>query len=130
MSTGNEREFGRIVESLEQGKQDRARLAQRLDEALENMGEVREAMAAMRVEFMLMNQRAEQASFLGTRVTVIEGRLGSLANDLQTLQSFISVAKSWSVKTIIGLLLGLAFGGAAFSKIIDIMFGFHWPIPK
>lgn len=129
-SINNERELGRIIEQLDQGKIERARLAKRLDEAVDNMGQVREGMNAMRVEFMLMNQRAEQASLLGARVAVIEGRLGSLAADLQTLQSFIQMAKSWSIKTVIGLLFGLAFGGAAFSKVIDFAFGFHWPMIK
>lgn len=129
-NNGNERELGRIIEQLDQGKLERAHLSRRLDEAVDGMGQVREGMAAMRVEFMMMNQRAEQASLLGARVSVIEGRLGSIASDLQTLKSFIQMAKSWSIKTVIGLLLGLSFGGAAFSKVIDLVFGFHWPMLK
>lgn len=115
----NERDMGRILEALEQGKRDRADLRESLDETKEALASLRETIAEMRVEFMLMNQRAEQASLLGSRVTLLEGRIGTVANDLQALQSFITMAKSWSIKTVVGILLALVLGVSTFSKLIE-----------
>lgn len=114
-----ERDIGKILEAQEQGKIERGELKRSLEQNLKSNAEFREAIAGMRADYMMMNARIQDFTLLASRVTVMEARVGRIAEDLHVLEGFIRFAKTTSVKFIIAILIGLAFGGAAFSKLID-----------
>lgn len=123
----SDREVGQILEALKSGEQQRLELRQSLSESRTEIGKLREVIGAMRTELQNTAKRAEDAAILTARVSVIEARLGSIVDDVQAMQSFISLAKAYSIRTIIGVLIALAFGGSMISKVIDLFFGFLTP---
>jgi len=85
----------------------------------DEMTALRDAIGAMRYEFQTTTKQASEAVTLAARVSVVEARLGEVVNNVQTMQSFISLAKNYSVKAAFAVLISIIIGVSATTKVIE-----------
>ena len=119
----SEREFGQILEAMEQGKRDRSDFRESMSEMRDEVSALRESISAMRADFLTTTKQANDAVTVAARVNVLEARVGEISNDVQAMQSFLSLAKRYSIWTVISVLSAIALGATLTSKVIDWIFG-------
>lgn len=120
-SPNSYRDYGRVLEALAQGKEERAELRRMVNDIAHTMAELREAFIEMRSSTMSIQQRVGNLEEGGFRVSALEIRVGDLANRQQVTESFLSITKTWSLRVVVSVLIGLAFGASALGKIWDLL---------
>jgi len=93
-----------------------------MSEMRDEVSALRESISAMRADFLTTTKQASEAVTVAARVSVVEARLGEVSDDLQSMQSFLRLAKRYSIWTVICVLSALALGATVTSKVIDWIF--------
>lgn len=86
------------------------------------VAELRERRVEARGILAAMAERVEDLEGIDARVSIIETRLGDIANRMQAQESFLNITKAWSMKVIVVVLLGLAAGSTVLTKVIEFLF--------
>lgn len=118
------REIGEILHALKTGEQQRGEFRQSLSDARGEIAELREMVRDMFSDFKTTAKQASDAVTVAARVSLLEARLGSVVNDVQGMQSFLRLAKSYSVKAAFAVLISMVIGVSATTKVIEWIFSF------
>lgn len=113
-------QLGGVLEALKRGEDDRAEMRETMSEISRAMVELKTTFTRVEVLFEASQVRIVASEITATEFRSLVTRVGDLAARAQSTESFLNVTKTWSLRAVIAVLAGLAFGSAVISK------GFDW----
>lgn len=118
----SQRDYDRLWEAIRNAATERSEIRASIAEMARTVAELRERRVEARGILAAMAERVEDLEGIDARVSIIETRLGDIANRMQAQESFLNITKAWSMKVIVVVLLGLAAGSTVLTKVIEFLF--------